>query len=70
MEIEMTVDSQSLLVNKVTALVLVVIGFLLLASGYRYGSPSSLVGGCLMLAIGVILLILTIIRRNKPNSVD
>lgn len=64
----MAVDSQSLLVNKLTAIVLVAIGFLILASGYRYGSPSSLVGGCVVLAIGVILLVLTIIRRNKPNS--
>lgn len=69
MEIEMTADTQHWLVNKVTALVLVIVGFLLLASGYRYGSPFSLAGGCVILAIGVILLVLAIIRRNKPNLV-
>lgn len=64
----MAVNSQSLLVNKVTAIVLFVFGFLILASGYRYGSPSSLVGGGIVLAIGVILLVLTILRRNSSDS--
>ncbi|MET2829828.1 hypothetical protein [Mesorhizobium shangrilense] len=61
----MAANSGSLLVNKLTAIVFVVVGFLILASGYRYGSPSTLVGGCLILAIGVILLILKIARRNS-----
>ncbi len=65
----MATNSSSLLVNKMTAIVLVVIGFLILASGYRYGSPSSLVGGCIVLAIGVILLITTVIRRNRRDHV-
>lgn len=65
----MATNSSSLLVNKMTAIVLVVIGFLILASGYRYGSPSSLVGGCILLAIGVILLITTVIRRNRRDHV-
>ncbi len=61
----MAANSGSLLVNKLTTIVFVVMGFLILASGYRYGSPSTLVGGCLILAIGVILLILKIARRNS-----
>ena len=61
----MAANSGSLLVNKLTAIVFVVVGFLILASGYRYGSPSTLVGGCLILAIGVILLVLKIARRNS-----
>lgn len=65
----MATNSSSLLINKMTAIVLVVIGFLILASGYRYGSPSSLVGGCIVLAIGVILLITTVIRRNRRDHV-
>lgn len=65
----MAANSSSLLINKMTAIVLVVIGFLILASGYRYGSPSSLVGGCIVLAIGVILLITTVIRRNRRDHV-
>jgi len=64
----MAVKSQSLLVNKVTGIVLVVFGFLILASGYRYGSPSSLTGGCLVLAIGVVLLVLSVVRRNSSDS--
>lgn len=63
----MAANSGSLLVNKLTAIVFVVVGFLILASGYRYGSPSTLVGGCLILAIGVILLILKIARRNNET---
>ena len=69
MEVEMATNSSSLLINKMTAIVLVVIGFLILASGYRYGSPSSLVGGCIVLAIGVILLITTVIRRTRRDHV-
>ena len=64
----MAVGSRSLLVNKLTAIVLVVLGFLIFASGYRYESPSSLIGGCLVLAIGIVLLILAIARRNNSNS--
>lgn len=64
----MATKSSSLLVNKVTAMVFVVIGFLILASGYRYGSPSSLIGGCLVLAIGVVLLVLSVVRRNSSDS--
>jgi hypothetical protein len=64
----MAVDSPSFLVNKLTAIALVVIGFLILASGYRYGSPSSLIGGGLVLVIGIVLLVLKIARRNNPDS--
>ncbi|MGS1097119.1 hypothetical protein ACVCNR_21460 (plasmid) [Aquamicrobium terrae] len=63
----MAMNSSSPLINKVIAIVLVVIGFLILASGYRYGSPSSLVGGCIVLVIGVVLLIATVIRRNRQD---
>jgi hypothetical protein len=68
MEIEMAVGSRSLLVSKLAAIVLVVLGFLILTSGYRYGSPSSMVGGCIVLAIGIILLILKIAGRNSSDS--
>jgi uncharacterized membrane protein len=64
----MAVNSQSLLVNKVTSIVLVVIGFLILASGYRNESLSSMIGGCFVLVVGVLLLILTVLRRNRSNS--
>ncbi|UVK47512.1 hypothetical protein BPNPMPFG_003294 [Mesorhizobium sp. AR07] len=64
----MAVDS--LLVNKLTAIVFIVLGFLVFASGYRHESPSGLIGGCLVLAIGIILLIRKIVRKNKSNSSD
>lgn len=64
----MAVNSRSLLVNKLTSIVLIVLGFLFFASGYRYESPSSMIGGCLVLAIGVIVLVLSIVRRNNSNS--
>lgn len=60
--------TNALLANKLIAIGLLVIGFLILASGYRYGSPSSIMVGCLLLAIGIILLIVKIARRNKPDS--
>jgi hypothetical protein len=70
METDMAVSFQSLLVNKVTAIALVVFGFLILATGYRYGSPSSLISGCLVLAAGVILMVLMVLRRNGSDSVS
>jgi hypothetical protein len=57
----------SLLVNKLTAVGLLVVGFLILASGYRYGSLWTMLGGCLLLAIGIVLLVLKIARRNQPR---
>ncbi|MDX8533155.1 hypothetical protein RFM41_15100 [Mesorhizobium sp. VK25A] len=60
--------TKALLANKLIAIGLLVIGFLIFASGYRYGSPSSIVVGCLLVAIGIILLILKIARRNRPDS--
>lgn len=58
----------NIMANKLVAIGLMVIGFLVFASGYRYGSSLSVTVGCLLLAIGVILLILKIVRRNKPDS--
>lgn len=56
-----------LLVNKLAAIALVVLGFLILASSYRYESPFGMFGGGLLLALGIILIILKIVRRNKPS---
>lgn len=58
----------NIMANKLVAIGLIVIGFLVFASGYRYGSSSSVTFGCLLFAVGVILLILKIVRRNKPDS--
>lgn len=64
----MAVGSSSLLVNNMTAIVLIVLGFLILASGYRYGLPSSLIGGSFVLILGIVLMILKIVRRNRSRS--
>lgn len=53
-----------LLVNKLVAIALVVVGFLALASSYRYESLPGMLGGALLLAVGIVLLVLKIIRRN------
>jgi len=60
----------SFLVNKLAAIAFLVVGSLILASGYRYESLFSMVGGALLLAIGVALLILKITRRNEPRHLD
>ncbi|TPM43490.1 hypothetical protein FJ951_21860 [Mesorhizobium sp. B2-2-3] len=62
-------NTKALLANKLIAIGLLLIGFLIFASGYRYGSPSSIMVGCLLFAIGIILLVIKIARRNKPDSV-
>jgi hypothetical protein len=68
MEIGMAVnDSQSLLVNKLAAIALIALGFLVLASSYRSESLFGMFGGGLLLAVGVVLLVLKIFRRNRPS---
>ncbi|WP_157019359.1 hypothetical protein [Mesorhizobium xinjiangense] len=57
----------SLLANKLVALALVVLGFLILSSSYRYGSFIGFLGGCLVLVIGIILMAVKIGRRNRPR---
>ncbi|MBN9067956.1 MAG: hypothetical protein ACTHJQ_04500 [Rhizobiaceae bacterium] len=61
-------NMRTLFTGKLIAIGLLIIGFLMFASGYRYGSPSSLVTGVLLFAIGIILLVLKVVRRNKPHS--
>lgn len=71
MEIEMAAEAlPSFLVNKLAAIAFLVVGFLVLASGYRYESLFSMIGGALLLLIGIALLVLKIIRRNEPRRLD
>jgi hypothetical protein len=58
----------SFLMNKIIGIVFIIVGFLLAASGYRYGTTGTMVGGLVLIGIGVVLLILKIIRRNNPRS--
>lgn len=57
-----------MLVNKLTALAFIIVGFLILASGYRYESLFGMLVGCLVLVIGIVLLVLKIVRRNQPGQ--
>jgi hypothetical protein len=51
-------------INKLGALVALVFGFLLAAEGYRSGSAWLITAGVALLAVGIILLVLKIVRRN------
>lgn len=53
---------------KVAALVLIILGFLLLASGYRYGYSSTAVGGVVLVVIGIVLLAAKIAARNNDKA--
>lgn len=53
-----------MLVNKLVALVLIILGFLVLASGYRYENQLGTIGGALLLVLGIVLLVLKVVRRN------
>jgi len=52
---------------KVIALVLIVLGFLLLASGYRYGYVGTLIGGGALVVVGLVLLVGKIAGRNRDK---
>ena len=53
-----------MLVNKLVALVLLILGFLVLASSYRYESQAGVIGGAVLILIGIALLVMKIVRRN------
>lgn len=57
-------STSPLMMNKLVAIGLIIVGFLVAASGYRYDAPSGLFGGCVLLAIGIGLLIAKVARRN------
>ncbi|WEX86559.1 hypothetical protein PZN02_002858 [Sinorhizobium garamanticum] len=58
-------EKSNLFIGKVGGLVFVVIGFLLAASGYRYGSAGYMVAGIVFIAIGIMLLTGKVLRRNQ-----
>lgn len=55
-------------VQKLGALAIMILGFLILASGYRYDSFMTTVGGGLLVAIGLVMLALKIARRNRDSA--
>jgi hypothetical protein len=59
-------DTPIFLVKKVGGLVLLILGLLLIVLGYGYESNGLLILGVLVLAGGIALLVLKIVRRNQP----
>jgi len=56
-----------LLVKKLGGLILIVLGCLLIATGLNWGTTLQIVFGVLLLAAGVALLVLKIVRRNQSS---
>jgi hypothetical protein len=56
------------LINKLSALILIVLGFLLATAGYRSGQAWYIGGGVVCLAVGLVLLVRKIIRRNQSGQ--
>lgn len=60
----MSDNTPSLLVNKLLAIFLIIIGFLAAASAYRYENTWGVIGGAVLLLAGIGLLAVKVIRRN------
>ena len=54
-----------LLLKKLGGLIALILGFLLVASGYRYGSAEFTSVGVALLVLGVVLIAFMIARRNR-----
>ena len=62
-------DQPVSLLKKLSGLIVILLGFLLTASGYSSGSTEYLTLGIALIAIGLVLLVLMIIRRNQNRQV-
>jgi hypothetical protein len=62
-------DNPISLFKKLSGLIVIILGFLVTASGYRYGSTEYLTLGIALIAIGLVLLVLVIVRRNQGGRV-
>lgn len=62
-----TSDGPVLLVKKLGGLIAILFGVILTAVGMTYESSSTTVIGILLLAVGAVLLVLKIIRRNQGS---
>jgi len=60
-------EKSSLLVSKLSGLILIIVGFLLVASGYRADSTGYAVGGIVLIGIGIAILISKVVRRNPTG---
>ncbi len=57
------------LFKKLGGLIVIILGFLITASGYRYGSTEYLALGIALIVIGIVLLALMVVRRNQDRQV-
>ena len=57
-------EKPNFLLSKLSGLFFIVVGFLIAASGYRSESTGYMIGGIILLAIGIIILVRKVIRRN------
>ncbi|MBB2972740.1 hypothetical protein [Mesorhizobium sp. RMAD-H1] len=60
-------EVRSPFINKLVGLALVILGFLLVAAGYRSGQAWYIGGGIISLILGLFLLVTKIIRRNQGS---
>jgi uncharacterized membrane protein YidH (DUF202 family) len=58
-------ETPVLLIKKMGGLLLLIVGFLLAALGYENGSNGLAMLGIVLVAIGIVLLVLKIFRRNQ-----
>jgi general stress protein CsbA len=61
-------EKPSLLINKFSGLVLIILGFLFTAEGYREGATWLITAGIVFLVVGLVFLVLKIIQRNEGSS--
>jgi hypothetical protein len=62
-------DNPISLFKKLGGLIAIILGFLLAAAGYRYGSTEYLTMGIALIALGLVLIVLMIVRRNRGRQV-
>jgi hypothetical protein len=65
---EFTDGKPTLLVKKLGAMFFLLVGLLLTATGYAGGYSSLSVVGVILLAVGAVLLLLKIVRRNEAGT--
>ncbi|MDW6023502.1 hypothetical protein SAZ10_17265 [Mesorhizobium sp. BAC0120] len=56
------------LVNKLSGLILIIVGFLLATAGYRYGHSWYIGGGIVALVVGLVLVVRKIMERNRSSE--
>lgn len=61
-------EKPNLLIGNLGGLILVVLGFLVGASGYRAASTGYVVAGIVLVAVGAALLVRKVVRRNQSKQ--